>query len=53
MLGCNLREPVRVTKASLTLPSHLNATQNSREYSTREPEGDLWSFGTYDPYAIE
>jgi uncharacterized glyoxalase superfamily protein PhnB len=22
----------------------------SREYSTRDPEGNLWSFGTYDPY---
>ncbi len=23
----------------------------SREYSVRDPEGRLWSFGTYDPYA--
>jgi uncharacterized glyoxalase superfamily protein PhnB len=23
----------------------------SREYSLRDPEGNLWSFGTYDPYA--
>jgi len=23
----------------------------SREYSARDPEGNLWSFGTYDPYA--
>ncbi|MGH7869666.1 MAG: VOC family protein, partial [Candidatus Dormibacteraceae bacterium] len=22
----------------------------SREYSTRDLEGNLWSFGTYDPY---
>ncbi|MGI8715744.1 MAG: VOC family protein [Solirubrobacteraceae bacterium] len=22
----------------------------SREYSVRDPEGNLWSFGTYDPY---
>jgi len=22
----------------------------SREYSARDPEGILWSFGTYDPY---
>jgi len=21
----------------------------SREYSVRDPEGNLWSFGTYDP----
>jgi uncharacterized glyoxalase superfamily protein PhnB len=23
----------------------------SREYSARDPEGNLWSFGTYNPYA--
>lgn len=23
----------------------------SREYSARDPEGNLWSFGTYDPSA--
>jgi uncharacterized glyoxalase superfamily protein PhnB len=23
----------------------------SREYSVRDCEGNLWSFGTYDPYA--
>jgi uncharacterized glyoxalase superfamily protein PhnB len=23
----------------------------SREYSVLDPEGNLWSFGTYDPYA--
>jgi uncharacterized glyoxalase superfamily protein PhnB len=23
----------------------------SREYSARDPEGNLWAFGTYDPYA--
>ena len=23
----------------------------SREYSVRDPEGNLWSFGAYDPYA--
>jgi Uncharacterized protein conserved in bacteria len=25
----------------------------SREYSARDLEGNLWSFGTYDPYAEE
>ncbi|HEY1518628.1 MAG TPA: VOC family protein [Solirubrobacteraceae bacterium] len=25
----------------------------SREYSVRDPEGNLWSFGTYDPYEVE
>jgi uncharacterized glyoxalase superfamily protein PhnB len=24
----------------------------SREYSVRDPEGNLWSFGTYDPYSV-
>ncbi|MFZ0043257.1 MAG: VOC family protein [Solirubrobacteraceae bacterium] len=24
----------------------------SREYSARDPEGNLWSFGTYDPYGV-
>lgn len=24
----------------------------SREYSVRDPEGNLWSFGTYDPYLV-
>jgi hypothetical protein len=23
----------------------------SREYGARDLEGNLWSFGTYDPYA--
>jgi uncharacterized glyoxalase superfamily protein PhnB len=23
----------------------------SREYGARDPEGNVWSFGTYDPYA--
>jgi uncharacterized glyoxalase superfamily protein PhnB len=23
----------------------------SREYGARDPEGNQWSFGTYDPYA--
>jgi uncharacterized glyoxalase superfamily protein PhnB len=25
----------------------------SREYSVRDLEGNLWSFGTYDPYAYD
>ena len=24
----------------------------SLEYSARDPEGNLWSFGSYDPYAV-
>lgn len=35
--------------------SHLSraALPRSREYSARDLEGNLWSFGTYDPYAGE
>lgn len=25
----------------------------SREYTARDPEGDLWVFGTYDPSSAE
>jgi uncharacterized glyoxalase superfamily protein PhnB len=28
-----------------------DTSYGSREYSVRDPEGNLWSFGTYDPYA--
>jgi uncharacterized glyoxalase superfamily protein PhnB len=28
-----------------------NTDYGSREYSARDLEGNLWSFGTYDPYA--
>ena len=28
-----------------------NTDYGSREYSARDPQGNLWSFGTYDPYA--
>lgn len=28
-----------------------NTDYGSREYSVRDCEGHLWSFGTYDPYA--
>jgi uncharacterized glyoxalase superfamily protein PhnB len=28
-----------------------NMSYGSREYSARDLEGNLWSFGTYDPYA--
>ncbi len=27
-----------------------NTDYGSREYSVRDPEGNLWSFGTYDPF---
>ena len=40
--------------ASATLVRPLEDTEyGSREYSVRDPEGNLWSFGTYDPYTVE
>ena len=30
-----------------------NTEYGSREYSARDPEGNIWSFGTYDPFAEE
>ncbi len=38
--------------AGATIVRELEDTEyGSREYSARDPEGNLWSFGTYDPYA--
>jgi len=28
-----------------------NTPYGSREYAARDPEGQVWSFGTYDPWA--
>lgn len=36
--------------AEITRPI-ADADYGSREYSVRDCEGHLWSFGTYDPYA--
>ena len=37
--------------AGATVVRELEDTDyGSREYSVRDPEGNLWSFGTYDPY---
>ncbi|MGZ4246571.1 MAG: VOC family protein [Solirubrobacteraceae bacterium] len=39
-------------EAGATIVRELEETDyGSREYSARDPEGNLWSFGTYDPYA--
>lgn len=39
-------------EAGATIVRELEDTDyGSREYSARDPEGNLWSFGTYDPYA--
>jgi len=44
----------RAVAASATVVRPLEDTEyGSREYSVRDPEGNLWSFGTYDPYTAE
>jgi uncharacterized glyoxalase superfamily protein PhnB len=41
----------RAVAAGATVVRPLEDTEyGSREYSVRDPEGNLWSFGTYDPY---
>jgi uncharacterized glyoxalase superfamily protein PhnB len=40
----------RAVAAGATVVRPLEDTEyGSREYSVRDPEGNLWSFGTYDP----
>jgi uncharacterized glyoxalase superfamily protein PhnB len=40
----------RATAAGATVVRELQDTDyGSREYSVRDPGGNLWSFGTYDP----
>lgn len=44
----------RAKAAGATIVRELtDEDYGSREYSARDPEGNLWSFGTYDPYASE
>jgi uncharacterized glyoxalase superfamily protein PhnB len=40
----------RATEAGATIERELEDTDyGSREYTARDPEGNLWSFGTYRP----
>jgi uncharacterized glyoxalase superfamily protein PhnB len=42
----------RAAAAGATVVRELeDMDYGSREYSVRDPEGNLWSFGTYDPNA--
>jgi uncharacterized glyoxalase superfamily protein PhnB len=42
----------RGTEAGASVERELNDTDyGSREYTARDPEGNLWSFGTYRPDA--
>jgi uncharacterized glyoxalase superfamily protein PhnB len=44
----------RASAAGAKVVRELEDTSyGSREYSLRDPEGNLWSFGTYDPYAVQ
>lgn len=31
----------------------MNTDYGSREYSARDPEGNVWHFGTYQPFAFD
>lgn len=43
---------VRAARAGAEIVRELtDQDYGSREYSARDPEGVLWSFGTYDPFA--
>lgn len=39
----------RAAGAEIVMDLH-DTEYGSREYSARDPEGHLWSFGTYDPW---
>lgn len=42
----------RATAAGAEIARALNETDyGSREFSARDPEGNVWSFGTYQPWA--
>jgi uncharacterized glyoxalase superfamily protein PhnB len=48
------RHHAKATAAGAQVVRGLEDTDyGSREYSVRDLEGNLWSFGTYDPYAVE
>ena len=37
--------------AEIVTPPHDNQGYPGRGYDARDPEGHVWSFGSYDPYA--
>ena len=44
----------RAREAGAEIVRELNDTDyGSREYGARDPEGNVWSFGTYQPFAVE
>lgn len=43
----------RAREAGAEIVRELNDTDyGSREYGARDPEGNVWSFGTYQPFAV-
>jgi uncharacterized glyoxalase superfamily protein PhnB len=45
-----LHERARAAGAEITRELQ-DMDYGSREFSARDPEGNVWSFGTYDPFA--
>lgn len=45
-------ERAKAAGAEIVVELH-NTDYGAREYAVRDPEGNLWSFGTYDPWAVE
>jgi uncharacterized glyoxalase superfamily protein PhnB len=43
-------ERARAAGAEIVMPPQ-DLDYGSREFAVRDPEGNLWSFGTYDPGA--
>ncbi|TWB25766.1 VOC family protein [Nitrospirillum bahiense] len=41
----------RAAGAEIVTPPHDNEGYPGRGYHARDPEGNSWSFGTYDPWA--
>jgi len=39
------------TRDSSVLPQPVDQEYGSRDYGALDPEGNLWTFGTYDPFA--
>lgn len=37
--------------AEIVAPPHDNDGYPGREYTARDPEGHVWTFGSYDPFA--
>jgi uncharacterized glyoxalase superfamily protein PhnB len=43
----------RAKAAGAEIVRELNDTDyGSRDYAAKDPEGNVWSFGTYDPFAV-